>query len=495
MAYMSKNLIWIILIIALFLRLPGLFDSFWLDEAAQALEVTRPWFAQLSIAKDFQPPLLHLYLHLVQYFGTSEWWLRWWGALLPGLLSIYFVYAIGKNMFSTKTGLLAAVFLSTSAIHVFFSQELRPYSLPTFWATLSWWLLTQKKPTTSTWLSFTLATAAGLYSSYLYPFLTLSQLSVALFHRDRLKPLITSLFGAGLLFTPWLPFLYEQLGVGAELRTRLPGWEAVVSNSALSSPLIVAGKFILGLGNLDWNAATILPFLTVVITTILLFILSWRSSNLKLKKQLLLIFGWLSVPFIAAWLVTWFIPIISPKRLLFLLPAWYLLLSAVIAQPSKSRVHTYLAHFVVVTTILLNLLSLGKYYSQPLLQRENWREMHAEITQKYPANQAIAIFGFDEPFAPWIWYDDGQYPTVATGVLATSDEKTVTETLKVVQEYRFVLVFDYLRDLSDPERLIERSLRSLGYSEVDYLDQPHIGFVRVYAREVTTVSQGQEFLP
>ena len=58
---MNKKLI-LILLLAVMLRIPHLSGSFWLDEAAQALEIVRPLSQQLQIIDDFQPPLLHLIL-------------------------------------------------------------------------------------------------------------------------------------------------------------------------------------------------------------------------------------------------------------------------------------------------------------------------------------------------------------------------------------------------------------------------------------------------
>ena len=72
----KNHTIWLILLLALILRLPFLNGSFWMDEAAQALESARPLSQQLDIIPDFQPPLIHLILHFAMYLGREEWWLR-----------------------------------------------------------------------------------------------------------------------------------------------------------------------------------------------------------------------------------------------------------------------------------------------------------------------------------------------------------------------------------------------------------------------------------
>src|SRR3989344_3953301 len=130
--------VWIILTLALLLRLPLLNSSFWLDEAAQALESVRPWSQQLRIAADFQPPLIHLLVHGLMKISIAEWWLRWWVATLPGLGMVSITYWLGRQLFNKQVGWWAALLVATNSFHIFYSQELRPYALTGFWVCLSW---------------------------------------------------------------------------------------------------------------------------------------------------------------------------------------------------------------------------------------------------------------------------------------------------------------------------------------------------------------------
>ena len=176
----------LILALAFLLRLPLLNGSFWLDESAQVLESARPLNKQLEIAHDFQPPLMHLLTHFALYLGQSEAWLRFVGALVPGIITIaglmlgvkerYCCHSefisesetrqleilkqvqddnrqvqdgSGRVSDNTKqawgngllVSLLAGFLLATNTWHIFYSQELRPYSLPAMFATLTWLVL------------------------------------------------------------------------------------------------------------------------------------------------------------------------------------------------------------------------------------------------------------------------------------------------------------------------------------------------------------------
>ena len=106
----------LILFFAFLLRLPLLNGSFWLDEAAQVLESSRSLAQQLSISDDFQPPLIHIIVHFLLLISSSEAWLRFGAALIPGLVTIWSVYAIGTQVKNKHVGLLSAFFLATSCM-------------------------------------------------------------------------------------------------------------------------------------------------------------------------------------------------------------------------------------------------------------------------------------------------------------------------------------------------------------------------------------------
>jgi len=488
----------LLICLALLLRLPLLNGSFWLDEAAQALESIRPLSQQLSIARDFQPPLLHLLIHFASYFSYTEWWLRTVGALIPGLFTILFFYKSTQKVFSEKTALVSTLLVITSSFHIFYSQELRPYSLAAVWASLSWFLIISNtfKPknsqgfTKKSLVLYCLATTLGMYSTYLYPFVVLSQvIYVAFQEKKQLMKVVISLLISALLFIPWLPYLWEQLQVGQSLRRELPGWEAVVSIPQLKSLPLTFGKFMFGVLNIEINGW----YLVVTASIIGLFgFLVWQKKrNFFLSKKMILIYCWLLVPLAAAWIFSFWVPILQPKRVLYLLPAWFLLLSVVAFEDTiedkKSRQIKTAQVLLCVVLFMCNIFSTLQYYANPLYQRENWRDLRATILQRYPDDSTI-IFGFSEPFSPWVWYDQGRYPVLTTGIYTPIDTKPATGKLNKASEYSYVLVFDYLRDLTDPGHTIEIELHNLGYTEKDVFSAPNIGFVRVFARQEAVLS-------
>jgi mannosyltransferase len=493
----------VVFLIAFVLRLPLLSGSFWLDEAAQVLESARPLAQQLQITQDFQPPLIHLLVHFLLMVSSSEWWLRLGAALIPGMITVWAIWRIGQRLTQGKSaawiGVLAALFLATSSFHIFYSQELRPYALPAMWAALSWLVIigsdlhTAKKKKSllarlisSPWFFYMIYTIAGLYSSYLYPFILFGQgLYLISIKRDDWKKWGASLGCSALAFLPWVPEFLNQLHAGQDLRKDLPGWEQVVSFTQMKSLALVGGKFIFGVLDLDLNKTYLFAALLLVALFVAVGIIFVKRKQHQEWTPLFFLFAWLVVPILTAWCISFVVPVVQPKRVLFSLPALYLLLSYIVVRITEGKKVVFIRIVSIAalcSLLVVNLLSTLSYFTQPKYQREDWRSMHQLISQKYSHTRSIAVFGFTEAFAPWVWYNTDHFPTLATGVLST-DSVTDLPVLKKINDYQYVLVFDYLRDLTDPHHKIEAVLKNYGYHEVDQITpSTPLGIVHVYAK-------------
>jgi len=240
------------------------------------------------------------------------------------------------------------------------------------------------------------------------------------------------------------------------------------------------------------------------------------NSDLAAKRKKTLdtfIFAscWFLVPFISAWLISWFVPVVSPKRLLFALPGFYLFLFAAIdfvyskytEKVQSQEISSFISKVVVqpatlvkvwlfLTLLLINIGTLSMYWTNPQYQRENWRALEQQVVADFPASSTILVFGFTGELSPWAWYDTQDLPHIATGYLTTATaQENAIQKIKQVSDYEYVLVFDYLRDLTDPEDTIIKQVEMLGYSQVTVLDYPNIGFVRVFTRPSTVLGQIQ----
>jgi hypothetical protein len=200
----------------------------------------------------------------------------------------------------------------------------------------------------------------------------------------------------------------------------------------------------------------------------------------KERPTLLFFFYLLALPLLLSWLVSFFVPVLQAKRVLFALPLFCLLEAFLLVSYQKSKPHLSKIFFTAVVTI--NLFSTYAYWTKPQLQREDWRGLSQEISQKFNQDNTAVLFAFDQPFAPWRVYDQAGFKTFSTGVFYANDLENPHELFKEASEYQYVLVFDYLRDLTDPDNLLLKVVQDLGFTPVSVLDYPNIGFVRIYSR-------------
>lgn len=140
-------MIWLILTVALGLRLIGLDQSLWLDEAISANVSAMPIkeiVTNFSV-NDFHPPLYYWFLNIWQGLGGREVIFLRFSSIIFSLVTIYFVYLIGKKIKNKQTGIEAAILVAVNPLFVYFSQELRMYAMATMWLTIALFFLTKIK--------------------------------------------------------------------------------------------------------------------------------------------------------------------------------------------------------------------------------------------------------------------------------------------------------------------------------------------------------------
>ncbi len=204
-------------------------QSLWYDEGNSARIAERSLSLIIEgAAGDIHPPLYYIALKYWQaVFGASETALRSLSALC-GALTVLFTYAIGRDLFDRRTGLLAAWLMAFAPFAVYYSQEARMYALLALCAAASTWALfrlLRAPPAAAPAVLYIVATAAGLYTHYAYPFVMIAQGACALLWGAGGKPFALRQLGsylalsllAVMLYLPWLPIAARQvLGWGVE---------------------------------------------------------------------------------------------------------------------------------------------------------------------------------------------------------------------------------------------------------------------------------------
>ena len=205
-----------ILVVALALRLYQLeASSFWIDELTQIRWSRLPFGRMLAdvMGGPGQAPLDYIVTHYVYYYiGRSEGILRL-PAVVWGVLSVAAVYGLGRRMFDKTTGLLAAALLAILPIHIYYSQEMRPYSLAVLMvllATLAFHRALSRN-TRGAWALYGGTLVVGMYAHYHVAvvgilhgaYLLWMALAKWLPWRS-LRPYLVAAGIAGLLFLPWV---------------------------------------------------------------------------------------------------------------------------------------------------------------------------------------------------------------------------------------------------------------------------------------------------
>ena len=159
-----------ILISAGVLRLFRLeYEGLWLDEIGQVMVADNSFLQVIlqSVKHYGNTPLDYLVTHFALYVGKSEGILRL-PAVIWGVLSVYIIYKVGNTLFGHKAGILAAFLLAFLPIHVYYSREVRFYSLATLFGLLNllFFLNAIEQNTRKSWIFFGIIQTFALYSHY-----------------------------------------------------------------------------------------------------------------------------------------------------------------------------------------------------------------------------------------------------------------------------------------------------------------------------------------
>lgn len=447
----------LILILALVLRLINLNQSFWLDEIAQVVESSRPFSQQWQIPIDFHPPLFHYLVHFWLLLGKSECWLRSSSVIL-GVLAVYFLYLLVKKLTSKKIAIFSSLLLATSPFHIYYSQELRPYSLACLLGIVSMYLFLKLLEKKSWFMPFVLINILGVYTLYFFPFVLVAQLFILLFLRkERLLDWLKNVLIAVLFFLPWVPLFLSQLQTGREWARISPVWLSMVSASREKALGMLFAKFFLGRITFDNK----LVYLILTLASFLVFAYLLKQAWQKKKKAFVFLFGFFFVPIIFSFLIHLILPVVSPKRLLIVLPAFYGLISLGIASLSRKYQKLGLAFF-----LLLNIYGLMQQNFNPRFQREQWRQATAFIEEKAQP-EALVLFQMPAAGGGWDWYQERD---LVVKYLSDSFEG-------LTKNHPQVFVFQYLFELVDLEQQIFTVLTQEGFERVRVYDFPGVGLI------------------
>ncbi len=167
-------------VLAAVLRFATLTDqSFWFDEAQAAHEMTRSFGGMLHLwsVNEPNPPLFFvLAWPWAKVFGTGEAGMRSLSAV-AGVALIPLVWACGRELISSRAGLVAAAFAAVSPFMIWYSQEAREYMLLSALCAGSLLLFARarRRPTTRRIAWWAVVSALALATQYFAAFLVFAE--------------------------------------------------------------------------------------------------------------------------------------------------------------------------------------------------------------------------------------------------------------------------------------------------------------------------------
>lgn len=245
-------------------------QSLWYDEGVSLLLAGKPLAALIAhTARDIHPPLYYLLLHVwLGFAGRTEFAAAFFSVVF-GVLLVTFCFRLAASLYGGRTALFTALVVAASPYNLWYSQEVRMYTLGATLALLATWLLTlmlHGETRARMWWAYVAVCVLGMYALYYFAFLLLFHALLVLFAgatRPETRPSLRRwlLVGAGIivLYAPWIPVALRQA-----LRPPVPPWRTptplvhvlleswqvlVVGQSATLAqvwPLLLAGAALYG---------------------------------------------------------------------------------------------------------------------------------------------------------------------------------------------------------------------------------------------------------
>lgn len=457
---LKVNLIlFLILLSGLFLRLISLNQSFWLDETTSGYIARDLSFVQiinLFSPGDFHPPLYYFILKIWgSIFGFSELGLRSL-SLVSGVISIFVLYKIagllksktivGKLKFAEVT----AILLATSGLHIYFSQEARMYILASLFVLLSFYFFVKniQKGGVGDMLLFGLFIALSVMTHYQTIFMIPVFWILGKIYNKNFnwwKLFLASHIILLFFLALWLPVFLKQLSIGFAVQGGAPGWWLVLGKTDFKQLLLVPVKFIIGRITLANNS------IYLIVSGVLLAIYSWILLRFpKGDRDIKIIWVWFLIPVIISAVVGLKIAIFTYARLIFVLPAFYLLLAYSISV-IRIRYRLLILSFLILVNISTSLI----YLTNPRFQREDWRGLIRNINNS--RDNQIVLLPSRTGTEAFRYYDRENRINVSVKSFKNDN-------------YDIIWLMRYVQPIFDPNDNLRALVESKGYKKEAELD-------------------------
>jgi len=351
--------------------------SFWIDEGT-SVEIARlDWynFARLLWKREANMSLYYLLLRVWLHAGSSEAFVRSFSTIFA-LAAILVIYLLGRRLFDSRTGYIAATLLALNAYDVRYSQEARSYTLMLLLCVLSmlYFAQTLAAPSRANCAAYVICSGLAVYAQFFSGLVILAQwLSLRLLERPR----------------NWSDIRKSQLQITVAV---LP--IAVFVLTTGTGPLRwvqrpSAPDFWTFFVHLCGNAGPIFAdaYILACIAALLLHLRPHRGLRFPQREwRYILLLFWLLFPPLLVLAVSWFRPLFVPRYFIGCLPALLLLAASGIAN-LRPR---WLLPPALLLMLGLSLHGTISYYRYDFeMQRGDWRAASAYLLGNARSGDAL----------------------------------------------------------------------------------------------------------
>jgi uncharacterized membrane protein len=410
------------LLVAFALRLFRLgAESLWYDETVSALlSNMTPAALVVHTAGDIHPPAYYLLLagwrwlaHPTPAHGLE--FLLAWPSLWFGLVSVALLAAIGRKLFSPLVGTLGLWLAAIHPFQLWYSQEVRMYTLAALCALLCLWAMLKtlgpgrsRRRWSLVWIG---AATLGLYTLYYFAFWLVGLNLLALLGiarqssnqpRGWVRPLVV--WGAIqgtilLLWSPWLPIAWRQA-----VNPPVPGWRtpwasglAVLQSVAEALAAWLVGQTPPGGFSGPWAVVTLALLVWAVMTgrrqRAASIAPSSAGDRFRFGGRVADLYGLLVLlltPTALLFLISLTITPLYHVRYLFPFAAPFILIMAAgLAALSQRR--RWLASMVALGYLLSAGWSLQQFWFDPFLRADDHRAAVNRLAQAWRPGDAILV--------------------------------------------------------------------------------------------------------
>ncbi len=385
-----------ILVIAFALRLIQLSErDFWYDEAFSVL------FAETGVesmltgtttitpngASEPHPLLYYTALHYWMWIvGQSPFAVRLFNVLI-GLVTIYAVFLLSRDLFDTRIGLSAAFITAIAPFHIQYSQEARMYSLLALFLVLATWTFWRayriEKRAVGWWIAFGVFGALTLYTQQLGAFYLAALACVPIIARrwHALPGLLTGIGVAVIFYAPWLFFV-------------LPNQLVSISNAywipvpSIASLLVTLRSF--ATVNLTYGTPSTLiglgAALILLFFMILQLLLRTRRVSATTRDSLLFALWLFIAPIALLWVVSQLRPLYIDRALIGSALMLYVLLAWLLTRGGLPRPISFIVGGIGIIAVGIGLFYQYTWSNFP---SSPFQAMTTQITQQWLQGDVI----------------------------------------------------------------------------------------------------------